>query len=92
MAVSFEASEGAGRTVASMLASPVTHSTGMPAIDARDDFARARRAQRAARASRWLRRRRRPGHPPALSEPAARPGRAGRLAVMALDSIVGTVD
>jgi hypothetical protein len=92
MAVSFKPSGGAGRTVASMLASLITHSTGMPALDAREDFARARRAQRAARARRWLRRRRRPGHPPTLSEASARAGRGGGLAVIALDSIVGTVE
>ena len=29
-------------------------STGMPRVDAHEDFARARRAQIAARAARWL--------------------------------------
>ena len=49
-----------------MFGLPTTHSTGMPVLDARDDFVRARRAQLAAR---WLRRRRRPAHPPTLQGP-----------------------
>jgi hypothetical protein len=90
MAGSSKASPGADRTVASMLGS-LLHSTGMPALDAGDDFARARRAQRMARATTRLRGRRRPGHPATLPG-GARPGSAGRLAVIALDSIVGTVE
>jgi hypothetical protein len=59
-----------------MFASHITHSTGMPALDARDDFLRARRAQLAARAARWLGRgRRRPNHPRTLPEPISRPPR-----------------
>jgi hypothetical protein len=75
-----------------MFASLSTHSTGMPALDAREDFVRARRAQLAARAVRWLADRRRPNHPRTLSATAARSGRAPRREVIALDSIVGTVD
>jgi hypothetical protein len=76
-----------------MFASLSTHSTGMPALDARDDFMRARRAHLAARAMRWLGSRRRcPNHPRTLPDAAARPGRAARMEVIALDSIVGTVE
>jgi hypothetical protein len=76
-----------------MFASLSTHSTGSPAVDAREDFARARRAQLAARAARWVAgRRRRPNHPRTLPAAAARSGRAPRLEVIALDAIVGTVD
>jgi len=70
-----------------------THDTGMPIIDAREDFARARRAARAARAARWLARRgddgttpRTPcGGAPLLSGPA-------RLRVIPLADVVGTVE
>jgi hypothetical protein len=76
-----------------MFASLITHSTGMPALDARDDFMRARRAQLAARAVRRLGSgRRRPNNPRTLPATAARSGRADRREVIALDSIVGTVD
>jgi hypothetical protein len=76
-----------------MFASLTTHSTGMPALDARDDFMRARRAQLAARAMRWLAgRRRMPNHPRTLPAAAARSGRAPRTQIIALDSIVGTVE
>jgi hypothetical protein len=75
-----------------MFASLTTHSTGMPTLDARDDFARARRAQLAGRATRWLARRRRPDHPPTLPDAAAHPAHTARLEVIALASIVGTVE
>ena len=75
-----------------MFASLPTYSTGAAAIDAREDFARARRAQLAARALRWVGRRRRPDRPCTLPDGALRPGRAGRTQVIALDAIVGTVD
>ena len=68
------------------------HSTGMPVIDARDDFLRARRAHLRARATRWLTARRRPGHPRELPESAARSRVAMRLERIALSCIVGTVD
>jgi hypothetical protein len=68
-------------------------STGAPAVDARDDFARARRAQLMARAMRLVdRRRRRPNHPPTLPVTAAWRGRPARMDVIALDAIVGTVE
>jgi hypothetical protein len=79
----------AGRTVGHMFGSLTTHSTGLPALDAREDFARARLA---ARAARWLGGRRRPAHPPALPATAARPARAPRLEVICLAAIVGTVE
>jgi hypothetical protein len=76
-----------------MFASHITHSTGMPALDARDDFLRARRAQLAARAARWLGRgRRRPNHPRTLAEPISRPPRGAHREVIALRCIVGTVE
>lgn len=75
-----------------MFASLSTHSTGMPVLDAREDFVRARRAQLAARAVRWLRGRRRPRHPRTLPDAAARSGRAARLELISLASIVGTVE
>ena len=75
-----------------MFASLTTHSTGMPALDARDDFMRARRAQVAFRAMRWLAGRRRPNHPRTLPAAAARPGRAGCVQIIPLDAIVGSVE
>jgi hypothetical protein len=76
-----------------MFGSLTTHSTGMPVLDAHDDFRRARRAQLAARAARRLRgRRRRPNHPRTLPEAAARRSPAARLEVIELGSIVGTVE
>ena len=76
-----------------MFASLSTLSTGAPAHDAREDFARARRAQLAARAVRWASRRRRcPNHPRMLPEAAARSGRQAHVEVIPLDAIVGTVD
>jgi hypothetical protein len=76
-----------------MFASLDTHSTGMPTLDAREDFVRARRAQLRARALRRLAGRRcRPNHPPTLPEAGAPSRRAARVAVIALDSIVGTVE
>ena len=65
--------------------------TGMPIVDARDDFLRARRAHIRARAIRLLRGRR-PNHPRALPEIARRSARVPSLDVIALDCIVGTVD
>jgi hypothetical protein len=76
-----------------MFATLSTHSTGMPALDARDDFLRARRAHLAARATRRLgSRRRRPNHPRTLPEAATPTGRATRVQTIALDAIVGTVE
>jgi hypothetical protein len=68
-------------------------STGAPAVDAREDFARARRAQLTAGALRRISRRRRcPNHPRMLPETSARSARAPRRELVALDAIVGTVD
>jgi hypothetical protein len=76
-----------------MLGSLLAHSTGMPVLDAHDDFMRARRAQLAARAAGWLRLRRRgAAHPRTLSDAAARSAHAARIDVIALSSIVGTVE
>jgi hypothetical protein len=76
-----------------MFASLAIHSTGMPAVDAHDDFIRARRAQLAARAARWFARRRRgPSHPRTLPANATLGARAPRLEVISLACIVGTVE
>jgi hypothetical protein len=65
------------------------YSTGLPTLDAREDFARARRAARVGRwrAGRW----RRQSRPRNLAGPpfSARPP---RRATIALDAIVGTVE
>ena len=42
--------------------------TGLPTVDAQDDFRRARRAQLAARALGWLSRGRRPNQPRMLGD------------------------
>jgi hypothetical protein len=62
------------------------HTTGMPALDARSDFARARRAHIAAR---WLRRA--PRGPRTLADAGA-PRGAARVEVIPLEEIVGTVE
>ena len=68
-------------------------STGMPALDARSDFHRARRAHLAARALTWL-----PSRRAARAELRALDGvralfwTAGRLHAIPLPAIVGTVD
>ena len=61
------------------------HTTGMPALDAREDFARARRAHLAAR---WLRR----ASTPRTLKDGAVPHAAARLRVVPLREIVGTVE
>jgi hypothetical protein len=71
----------------------LSYATGMPTIDAHEDFARARRAHRIRRAGSWLARRPRCGdHPRVLAESAAVPRGARRLEVIQLDQIVGTVE
>jgi hypothetical protein len=76
-----------------MFGSLIASSTGLPALDAREDFAHACRAAVAARAARALAgRRRRPRHPRTLPVAAALPARAARLEVIPLASIVGTVE
>jgi hypothetical protein len=62
------------------------HTTGLPALDARDDFLRARRA---ARAARLLRRRR--NVPRTLTDGSV-PGGPARLEVIPIDAIVGSVE
>jgi hypothetical protein len=69
-----------------------SHSTGRPALDARDDFARARRAQLAARALRRLAGRRGPGQPATPPDNVRQPARVPRVAVLPLAAIVGTVE
>jgi len=67
--------------------------TGMPVLDARTDFQRARRAQIAARALHWLApRRTRQSHPRALDGMHALSWTASSLRVIPLDAIVGTVE
>ncbi len=66
--------------------------TGMPALDAQEDFRRARRAYAAARARRWVTGRRRPSPPATLREIAPVLGGSPRLTVVPLSQIVGTVD
>jgi hypothetical protein len=70
----------------------LSHSTGMPALDAGDDFARARRAQLAARVRRRLAGRRGPGHPATLPDNVSEPAHLPRVAVLPLTAIVGTVE
>ena len=65
----------------------LSHTTGIPVMDARDDFARARRA---AGAARLLGRRR--GFPRTLTDAAGLPRRPGRLEVIPTDAIVGTLE
>jgi ParB-like nuclease domain len=67
--------------------------TGMAVVDAREDFQRARRAHLAGRAARWLSARRRsPDVPRSLEAAEGLPRRAGRLEVIPLSAIVGTVE
>jgi hypothetical protein len=67
-------------------------SIGRPALDARNDFARARRAQVAARALRRLAGRPGPGQPATPSDNVRQPARVPRVAVVPLAAIVGTVE
>jgi hypothetical protein len=70
----------------------LSHATGMPVIDAREDFARARRAHVASRATRWLRGGRTPSTPRTPAEGEALPSGPPRLRVIALAEIVGTLE
>jgi ParB-like nuclease domain len=65
----------------------LSHSTGLPSLDARYDFQRARRA---ARAARLLGRRRRT--PKTLTDAAGVPRQTSGLEVIPTDAIVGTVE
>jgi ParB-like nuclease domain len=71
----------------------MTRATGIPHIDAREAFARARRAQIAARTARWLPGgRRRPSTPKPLDDGASLPSGAPRLRVISLGAVVGTLE
>jgi hypothetical protein len=65
------------------------HATGMPILDARDDFRRARRSQLAARLLRALSFRRQGGVPHAFE---GAPQGAAKLEVIPLRDVVGTVE
>jgi hypothetical protein len=67
--------------------------TGVPAVDARADFARARRSHLRARALGWLTAGRRgPRGPKTLADTAAVPHGAPRGEVIPLKAIVGSVE
>jgi hypothetical protein len=68
----------------------LSHTTGMPVVDAREAFARARRAQVTARAARWLRRG--PATPRTLGDGAVEPSGPARLRPIPLAEIVGTLE
>jgi hypothetical protein len=71
----------------------LSYATGMPIIDAHDDFIRARRAHRIRRASGWLSRRPRcANHPRLLGDATGAPHAPTRLEVIPLSEIVGTVE
>ena len=75
-----------------MFGTSQSHSTGLATLDAQWDFRRARRAYRAGRLGGWVRRHGSCSHPPTLACPATFDGGPQRLAAVALDSIVGTVE
>jgi ParB-like nuclease domain len=79
----FKSRQGSGRTVAAML----SHSTGFPAVDARNDFLRARRSARAARLLG-----RRSNVPRTLTDGAGLARGRARLEVIPTDAIVGTLE
>jgi hypothetical protein len=68
------------------------HGTGMPVVDAREDFARARRAHVAARAARWVGRRRRGPRTPRTPVDSGLPSGTPRLLVIPLSEVVGTLE
>jgi len=71
----------------------LSYATGMPTIDAHDDFLRARRAHRIRRAGGWLARRPRcEKHPRVLASAAGTAHAPTRLEVIPLSEIVGTVE
>ena len=71
----------------------LSYATGMPLIDAHDDFLRARRAHLVRSAASWLRRGRRGANRPrVLCEAAGLARRPGRLQVIPLTQIVGTLE
>jgi hypothetical protein len=70
-----------------------SRSTGMAVVDAGEDFRRARRAHLISRAARRLTRRRRcPDAPRSPDDAGGMPRRSGRLEVIPLDAIVGTLE
>jgi hypothetical protein len=75
-----------------MFMSAAAHATGSPVLDAQADFRRARRRHAVARVGRWLARRPPCKRPRTLATATATMGGAGRLEVVALDSIVGTLE
>jgi hypothetical protein len=75
-----------------MFGSLTAHATGSPVMDAQADFRRARRAHLVARIGRRLARRPRCNRPPAMGDAATMGGGAARLEVVALGSIVGTLE
>jgi ParB-like nuclease domain len=71
----------------------MSYATGMPHIDAREDFARARRAQIAARAARWLPGgRHKPRTPRTLAAGEDLPRGVPRLRVIPVAAVVGTLE
>jgi hypothetical protein len=69
----------------------LSFATGMPLIDAHDDFQRARRAHRLRRAGSLLSSRRGSGNPRVLAD-SAPAQRSRRLEVIPLTQIVGTLE
>jgi hypothetical protein len=71
----------------------LSHATGMPVIDACEDFARARRAHAAARAARWLRGGRcGPATPRTPGDSTWLPSGRTHLQVVPLAEVVGTLE
>jgi ParB-like nuclease family protein len=70
----------------------LARSTGMPVVDANDDFSRARRRHLAARASGWLVPGRRRARAPLTLGEVVLPTGKPRLEVIPLKAIVGTVE
>jgi hypothetical protein len=70
----------------------LSYATGMPTIDAREDFVRARRSHRIRRAGGWLRRRPACADHPRVLAADAPPRQSSRLQVIALSEIVGTLE
>jgi hypothetical protein len=68
------------------------HSTGMPLLDAQDDFLRARRAYMAARIARWLTRQTNGNRPLTLTDAAVPSAAPQRLEVVPVSRIVGTLE
>jgi hypothetical protein len=70
----------------------LSYATGMPTIDAHEDFVRARRAHRIRRAGGWLARRPRCGNHPRVLADGAAPKQGRSLQVIPLSQIVGTLE